>query len=146
MPTTTGTFNFYKKGLGALVDGTANLSDVRVLLTTSTYTPDANAHDFVADITNELSGSGYARQSLTGESKTEPSAGVWMFDSNNPTWTASGGSLVARYWVLFSFVTNDADSPLLAYGLLDNTPADVTTPDGLPLTINVPVNGWFRWQ
>jgi hypothetical protein len=144
MPTTTGSSNLYSKGLGALVAGTANLTDVRVLLTTSSYTP-STAHDFVNDITNEVTGSGYARVSLTGEAKTEVSTGLWMFDSDNPTWTASGGSIVARYWVLFSFVTNDADSPLLAYGLLDSTPADVTTPSGSPLTINVPATGWFRW-
>ena len=147
MSTTTGTFTWYNKGLGHIVGGTIDLdtADLRVLLTTSAYTPSATTHEFVSDITNEVTGNGYARASLTGEAKTEVSPGVWMLDSTDPTWTAAGGSIVARYWVLYAFITNDAASPLIAYGLLDQTPADVTTTDANVLTYNVPATGWARW-
>jgi acyl-CoA synthetase (AMP-forming)/AMP-acid ligase II len=41
--------------------------DIRVLLVTSSYTFNAD-HDSLSDVTNELSGGGYARQSLTNKS------------------------------------------------------------------------------
>ena len=54
----------YTSGAAALaedVDWTA--TDLRVILTTSSYTPDAD-HAFVDDVTNELSGGNYARTVL----------------------------------------------------------------------------------
>lgn len=41
------------------------------------------------------------------------------------TFTASGGSIVARYAVIY-----EVGGDVLAYMLLDSTPADVTTTDG----------------
>ena len=51
-------YNAYKKGLG---DGAIDwLNDtIKVMLVTSAYTPDQDAHDFKDDITNEISGTGY---------------------------------------------------------------------------------------
>lgn len=46
-------------------------------------------------------------------------------------WTASGGSIVARYAVLYEVAGN-----IVGYFLLDSTPADVTTTTGNTLTIN----------
>jgi hypothetical protein len=46
-------------------------------------------------------------------------------------WTASGGSIVARYGVLYEVGGN-----VVAYFLLDSTPADVTVTTGNTLTIN----------
>lgn len=149
MATTTGTFNWYNKGKGKIVGGTVDFDtiDLRIALTTSTYTPDAAAHDYLDDITNEVAGgTGYARYALVNDAKSEPTAGTWMLDSDDPTWTASGGSIVARYWILYSHDgAGDASSELIAYGLLNSAAADVTTTDGNVLTINVPATGWFRW-
>ena len=149
MATTTSTFNWYNKGKGKIVGGTIDLdtSDLRVILTTSAYTPDVANHDYVSDITNEVAGgTGYARYALVAGAKSEPTAGTWMYDSDDPTWTAAGGSIVARRWVLFSFDgAGDASSELIAHGLLNSADADVTTIAGNVLTINVPATGWFRW-
>ncbi len=61
------------------------------------------------------------------------------FDTTDPAvWTASGGSIVARYAVLYEVGGN-----VLAYCLLDSTPADVTVTTGNTLTITINASGVF---
>ena len=59
-------------------------------------------------------------------------------DSTDPVWTASGGSITARFVVLYE-VTGD----VVAYALLDSTPADVTATAGNTLTIQHNASGVF---
>lgn len=59
-------------------------------------------------------------------------------DSTDPVWTASGGSITARFGVLYE-VAGD----VVAYFLLDNTPADVTATAGNTLTIQMNASGVF---
>ena len=145
MATTTGTINVYDTFKRDMQNGTMDMDGDTfiMLLTTSTYTP-ADTHDVLADITNEVSGNGYARQTLTSVTLTEPSAGVWQFDSANPVFTASGGSIVARYWVVFDTTPSSPLDPLCFYGLLDDGVADVTTTDGNTLTVTVNASGFYR--
>lgn len=137
MATTTGTINIYtpfKKNLGEgdLVMGT---DDHGVLLTTNSYTPSA-AHEFVSEVTaNEVSGNGYARDILTSGTWTINGT-AYRFDAEDAVFTADGGDIVARYWVLYNNANgSDATRELVAYGLLDNGDADVTTTDTNSLTI-----------
>lgn len=51
-------------------------------------------------------------------------------------WTASGGSIVARWSVLYEVGGN-----VLAYSLLDSTPANVTATTGNTITVAVHVSG-----
>jgi hypothetical protein len=141
MATTTGTLVFYDSWMQKLAEAVNLSSDSFIVgLTTSSYTPDASTHDEVADITNEVSGNGYARQTL-GSVTFSQSGGTATFDAADPVFTASGGSIVARYYFIFDDdVTGD---PLVCYGLLDNTPADVTTTDGNTLTLNLDASGLF---
>lgn len=113
--------------------------DIRVLLVNSSYAVNAD-HDFVNQITNELSGTGYVRKSLAGEVVTEVDASDWaFFDANDVVWTAiDAGTAYAA--VVYKFVTVDADSPLIAYVLL--TPAVVT--NGGDLTVSWSANGILR--
>lgn len=61
------------------------------------------------------------------------------FDTTDPAvWTASGGSIIARYAVLYEVGGN-----VLAYCLLDSTPADVTVTSGNTLTITINASGVF---
>ena len=61
------------------------------------------------------------------------------FDTTDPTaWTASGGSIVARFAVLYEVSGN-----VLAYCLLDSAPADVTATTGNTLTITINASGIF---
>lgn len=56
---------------------------------------------------------------------------TWSF-ATNPSWTASGGSIVARFAVLYKVSSDD----VMAYCLLDSTPADVLTTAGNTLVID----------
>jgi len=146
MATTTGTINVYDSFIRDKSNGTMDLDgDTFIMgLSTSTYVPNKATHEALADITNEVSGSGYARQTLTSVTFTEPVAGTWQFDSANPVFTASGGSIVARFWWVFDDTPSSPLDPLCFYGLLDVTPADVTTTDGNTLTVTVHASGYYR--
>jgi hypothetical protein len=61
------------------------------------------------------------------------------FDATDPAvWTASGGSIVARFAVLY-----EVGGDVLAYCLLDNSPADVTVTTGNTLTLTINASGVF---
>lgn len=127
MAATTGTINIYQSWLDYLTEGANNSSDTFiVLLTTSSHTPSSSTHSTLSDITNELSGNGYSRQTLGSVTSTQ-SGGTYTFDAANATFTASGGSLTARNWHIFNDTL--AGDPLVAWGLIDNTPADAVASD-----------------
>jgi len=146
MATTTATLVVYDSYKQFLQNGQVDVdTDTWIMgLSTSTYTPIQADHEDITDITDELSGNGYARETLTTVSLTEPVAGTWQFDSDNAVFTASGGSIVARwYWIFDDSTTAPADV-LFCYGLLDDTPLDVTTTDTNTLTVQVHANGYYR--
>lgn len=86
-----------------------------------------------AGLTNEVAnGNGYT---TGGNSVTLSRSGTTTvtFDTTDPAvWTASGAGFTARYGVLYEVGGN-----VLAYFLLDSTPADVTITSGNTLTITV---------
>ena len=59
-------------------------------------------------------------------------------DGNDPVWTASGGSIVARFAVIYEVSGN-----VLCYCLLDSAPADVTVTTGNTLTVQLNASGIF---
>ena len=119
-----------------------NTDTFKVVLCTSTYTPSA-AHDEYADLTNELStASGYtAGGAAIGTPTWTGSSGTWTWDGANVAWTASGGALVARYAVVYDDTATG--KPLVCYILMNNTPADITIPDGTTATITWNGSGIF---
>lgn len=113
--------SLYNSGLEKMLDGTLNLdgsADIRCLLLKSGYAFDAD-HDFVSDLTpgsNELSVSGYARQTCTGEVITRVDASDRvMFDMDDVTFAAlaAGQTIVAA--VLYVHNASDSSAQLLAY-------------------------------
>jgi hypothetical protein len=62
----------------------------KCMMTTDTYTPDFNAHDFRVDVTNEVTGTGYTLggQTITGTEWTI-SGGVATYDHADVAWTTS---------------------------------------------------------
>lgn len=134
---------FYNSAKEYIGDGTVDLDThvFKVLLTSSSYTPNASTHTQISDITNEVSGNGYARYTLTPTWVL--SGGTVTFNADNATFTASGGSIVARYAVIFDDTTTSPADALIAYILLDTTPADVTTTTGNTLTIDWHASGIF---
>lgn len=132
-----GTFNLYTSFKNKLGDGTYDLdtNTFKVMLVTSAYTPSL-AHTTKANITNELAtANGYTAGGAT-LANVQYTGGAW--DANNVVWTASGGSLTARYFVVYQSGTfNTVTDALVGYGLLDNTPADVTVTDTNTLTLTI---------
>ena len=145
MGTTTGSFNWYDTAKLKIADGTIDLDtdSLIMLLTTNTHVPAIATDEFLTDIDNEVSGSGYARQTLAGVTLTAPGPnGKVKWDCTDPVFTATGGSIVNRYWHIFSNANgSDATRELIAYGLCDATPADVTTTTGNTLTCAVNASG-----
>ena len=139
-------YNNWREAIGRAID-LSSPPTVNVSLHTSAYTPDAEAHVVLADLTNQLStANGYTSggQALASVTWTQ-STTVAIFAAANTVWTASGGSITARYAILRAVGTfNSQVDPLIAYILLDTTPADVTATDGNTFTLQWHANGIFR--
>lgn len=146
MATTTANLSVYDSYKRDLQNGTIDVdTDVWIMgLSTSSYTPNAGTHEVLTDITDEVTGNGYARQTLVSPTLTEPVGGTWQFDSDDAVFTAASGSIVARYYWIFDDTPTSPADPLFCFGELDDTPADVTTTDTNTLTLQVNANGYYR--
>ena len=111
------------------------------------YTSASNAATITtgdkASLTDEVANAnGYLTGGNTLASVTwAQSSGTVTFDSADSVWTASGGSIVARFAVIYS--DTSVTDKLVAYSLLDNTPGDITVTDGNTLTIQMNASGIF---
>lgn len=89
-------------------------------------------------VTNEhANGNGYT----TGGAATTVSLSgttTVTVDASDVSWTASGGSIVARYAVLY-----EVGGDVVCYCLLDSSPADVTVTDGNDLNLTINASGVF---
>lgn len=136
---------FYESFREYLGDGTIDLDThtFKVLLTSSSYTPSAGTHTVKADVTNELAtANGYTAGGATlGTVTWTRSGGTVTFDAADTVWTASGGSITARYAVIYDDTA--ASDELVAYILLDTSPADVTATTGNTLTLAWNASGIF---
>lgn len=136
---------FYHSFKEYIADGTIDLDThtFKVMLCSSSYATSASTHTVKADVTNELStANGYTAGGATLGSVTwAQSGGTATFDAADTTWTASGGPITARYAVIYDDTA--ASDELVAYILLDTTPADVTATDGNTLTLQWNASGIF---
>ena len=143
-----GAWNVYDKFPLYMGDGTIDMDGdtFHVALFLSTSNAATLTNDELGDLTNEVSGSGYARDTSNTISWSE-SSGVITFDiTTDPQYTASGGSITARFGVIFDDTPSSPADPLVAECLLDSTPADVTVTDGNTLTIQIAAAGVFTLQ
>lgn len=133
----------YNRAKFLMMNGGVDLDtdDIRCALVTSSYTVNAD-HDFVADLTNELSGGNYVRKAFAGESVSlDDTNDRAFFDATDPIWTALGAAAgTPAALVVFKQVTNDADSPLLFYCELTTPP----TPNGGDYTVVLNAGGIAR--
>ncbi len=91
-----------------------------------------------AGLTGELStANGYTNGGAACTVTCTYSGSTTTIDCSDVTWTASGGSIVARWAGIRNVTTGD----MLGYILLDNTPADVTTTDTNDLTVQPNASG-----
>lgn len=77
-------------------------------LVTNTYTPDFNAHDQEADITNEVTGTNIPAggATMSGETWTI-SGGVATFDATDTVWSSATGSGIRGRVVYDDTITGD---------------------------------------
>lgn len=123
-----------------LFTGDANLdaADLRVMLIKSNApTVDTN---FVSDIVaGELTVSGYARQTLSGETVTEDDTLDFAYlDATDPTFSSlvSGETVIGA--VLFRHTGSDATAPVYAYYDVTDTP---TNGGDITIQFETPANG-----
>ena len=108
----------YQNGLKNILDGTYDLSGstIKAILLTSGYTPNKD-HDTVTDLTvgsNELSGTGYSRLTLSSKAVSVDDANDRvLFDAADLTWSLINAG-DATHCVLVIDSGADATSPLLA--------------------------------
>lgn len=145
-----GAWKVYQAAKEYLADGTFDLDNASLGLSMALFLSTSNANTLsvgtgvYGDLTNEhANANGYTTGgiALTGEVWTQTS-GTATFDCDNVVWTASGGSIVARFAVIYVNATvNSIVKPLLCVSLLDTAPADVTATNGNTLTISIHASG-----
>ena len=97
----------------------------------------------LSDITNQVATNyGYTQNDKAVTITVANSSGTVTIDeTTNPVWTASGGSITARFAVIYDD-THASDLPICVC-LLDTAPADVTATTGNTLTITQSASGLF---
>jgi hypothetical protein len=141
-------WDFYNEFTEYIADGTIDLDNHT--FNQGLYLSTSNAATLStsgrAALTNQhASANGYTQPGTALTSVTwNRSAGTTTFDSADVVFTASGGSIVARFAVIDDdTVTTPVADPLCCYTLMDTTPADVTTTTGNTLTIQMNASGIF---
>ena len=104
------------------------LSTSNIGAATTTYAGVTNEH---ANNNGYTTGGAATTVSLSGTTTV-------TVDASDVTWTASGGSIVARFAVLY-----EVGGDVVCYCLLDSTPADVTVTTGNILTLQINASGVF---
>ena len=130
-------YNEYKATLGLkALNMNTDAFKVALFLSTSNAGNAALSVAQYATLTNQhANGNGYLTGGVACAPTYSQTGGTATFDTADATWTASGGSIVARFGVLYDDTSTNKD--LVAYFLLDATPADVTTTTGNTLTIQI---------
>ena len=134
-----GPWTFTSAGRTDLLNGTFDLDtdSFKCALFLSTSNIGAASTTYAAVTNEHANANGYT---TGGIAMTLTLAGTTTVtvDGNDPVWTASGGSIVARFAVVY-----EVGGRVLAYCLLDSAPADITVTTGNTLTIQLAASGLF---
>lgn len=130
-------YNEFKNALGVkLLNLNTDSIKVALFLSTSNAGSASLATAQYATLTNQhANANGYTTGGVACAPTYSQTAGTATFDTADASWTASGGSIVARFAVVYDDTATNKD--LIAYCLLDSTPADVTVTVGNTLTIQI---------
>lgn len=115
MAVTATVYNIFKS---EVLNGGFDLTDdtIKVALCTSSYTPDIDTHEDFADITNEVSGTGYTAGGATLGSKTvtkDTTNNKGVFDAADTAWSSS--TITARYAIVYKSTGTAGTSQLIMY-------------------------------
>lgn len=135
-----GTWTFTNAGRTSLIDGTFDINSdtwkMALFLSTSNIGSGSTTY---AGLTNEhANNNGYTTGGIAITLTLSGTTTVTVDISTDPVWTASGGSIVARFAVIYEVGGN-----VLCYCLLDDAPADVTATSGNTLTVAANASGVF---
>jgi hypothetical protein len=109
------TYNIFKKSImtGAIDLDTDTL---KVMLVTSSYTPNIDTHLDRADVTNEVTGDGYTEGGVTLTSVTvtqDDTNNRAVFDAGDVSWTTA--TITARGAVIYKSTGTAGNDLLIAY-------------------------------
>lgn len=136
-----GTFTFTNGGRTSLLNGDFDIDTdswkSALFLSTSNI---GAASTTYAGLTNEhANANGYTTGGIAVTLTLAGTTTVTVDISTDPVWTASGGSITARFDVIY-----EVAGKVLAYCLLDSAPADVSATDGNTLTVQTHASGVFN--
>lgn len=135
-----GAWTFTNGGRTKLLDGTFDIDtdSYKIALFLSTSNIGAASTTY-AGVTNEhANANGYTTGGIAITLSLAGTTTVTVTTATSMVWTAAGGSITARFAVVYEVAGN-----VLCYCLLDSTPADVTATDGNTLTITMNASGTF---
>jgi len=131
---------FTNTGRTSLLNGTFDIDSDSWKMALFLNTSDIGAASTTyAAVTNEhAAANGYATGGIAITLTLAGTTTVTVDISSDPVWTASGGSIIARFAVIYEVAGN-----VLCYCTLDSTPADVTATTGNTLTVAAHASGVF---
>jgi hypothetical protein len=146
-----GKWKVYESAKKRLWDGTIDLDSNALkgalFLSTSNCNTLSVGTQIYGDLTNEHAGAnGYTTGGVSLASVTaNQSGGTGTFDAADFVWTAAGGSIVARFCVVYVNATvNTIVKPLICVCVFGGgSPADETATDGNTLTVQLNASGIF---
>jgi len=108
-------YNAFKKNI---MNGGIDLDTdtIKVALVTSTYTPNQDTHEDFADVTNEVTGTGYTAGGAAIANKTvtaDNTDNEGVFDGDDVTWASS--TITARGAVIYKDTGTASTSLLICY-------------------------------
>jgi hypothetical protein len=136
-----GAWTFTNGGRTKLLDGTFDLDTDTFLMALFLSTSNIGAASTTyAGLTNEhANANGYTTGGISmGALTLAGTTTVTVDDPADCVWTASGGSIIARFAVIY-----ESGGNVLCYCLLDSAPADVTATAGNTLTVALHASGIF---
>ncbi len=133
--------NLYNNGLLKLLNGNINYTsdNIALLVVDNTYTFD-RTDEFVSDLTGEVSGTGYARLSLTSKTVTlNATTNTVVFDCADVSFNAITTSNAFSGAVVYDDTGVDSTSSLIGFFDMPET-----TTDGSDVNVTVSANGLFQ--
>jgi hypothetical protein len=133
-------WTFTNSARTSLLDGTHDIDSdswkVALFLSTSNLGTSSTTY---AAVTNEhANANGYTTGGIAVTLTLSGTTTVTVDIGTDPVWTASGGSIVARFASLY-----EVSGRVLCNSTLDTTPADVTATTGNTLTVAAHASGVF---
>lgn len=111
-------YNSFKRDILSSID--LDTDTIKVVLVTSSYSPDVANHTQYSHITDQVTGTGYTAggATLSGKSVTKDDVNnKGVFDADDVTWPSS--TIMARGAILYKYIDDDGSpddtSPLICY-------------------------------